>query len=61
VKPSSEAQNFEMAARQYASSHRVKISSIKELRQNTEEGSTLEILFDLKDEAGQQALTYKTA
>ena len=38
-------------------SKRVKIKSIKELRQKTDEGSTLEVIFDLKS----SGLTYKTA
>jgi hypothetical protein len=35
----------------------VPITSIKELRQNTEEGSTLEVIFNIKD----SGLSYKTA
>lgn len=42
-------------------SKRVRISSMTELRQKTDEGSTLEVFFDLKDEQGQQLLNYKTA
>lgn len=50
-----------MAAKQYSLSKRLKINSIKELRQNTDEGSTLEIIFDLKNENGDKLINYKTA
>ena len=49
--------NLEMTARHYQSSKRVKIHSIKELRQSTEDGSTLEVFFDLSG----SGLSYKTA
>lgn len=45
-----------MAARQHALSKRITIESIKQLRQNTQEGSTLEVIFNT-----QGLLTYKTA
>lgn len=51
------AENYDMASRQHMGSKRMKVSSNKELRQKTDEGSTLEVIFDLKG-SGQ---TYKTA
>ena len=50
-----------MAARQHMISKRVRISSITQLRQNTELGSTLEVFFDLNDNNGNQLISYKTA
>ena len=38
---------YEMAARQYMVSKEVEVHSIKELRQNTDEGSTLEVVLSL--------------
>lgn len=46
-----------MAIRQYISGKDVPIKSMQELRQNKENGSTLEAVFDLKD----SGLSYKTA
>lgn len=46
-----------MSARHHIASRRVKIENIRELRQNTDDGSTLEVTFDLKD----SGVEYKTA
>lgn len=50
-----EGKSFELAAKQHMMTKRVRIESIKELRQNTVDGSTLEVFFDTT------GLTYKTA
>lgn len=56
-----EGLSFEMAARQYQSTQRVVIKQISELRQKTDEGSTLEVVFDLVGSDQNQLLTYMTA
>lgn len=48
---------YEMSARQFEQTQRVKITSIKELRQLNDEGSTLEVTFDLSG----TSLGYRTA
>jgi sulfite reductase alpha subunit-like flavoprotein len=54
--------SLSMAARQLSISKRIHIASIKEVRQNTEEGSTLEVIFSLRgdDENSSNLLDYKT-
>lgn len=59
--PEDPSVNYEMAARQHLISKRVNITSIKQLRQDTGEGSTLEALFDLCDKDGKQLVDYTTA
>mmetsp|Transcript_13213 Transcript_13213/g.20609 ORF Transcript_13213/g.20609 Transcript_13213/m.20609 type:complete len:97 (-) Transcript_13213:989-1279(-) len=49
--------DYDMAARQHQVSQRVPISTVSQLRQDTKEGSTLELFFDLSF----SSLKYKTA
>lgn len=48
---------FDMNMRNYLNSKEIPIKKITQLRQKTDMGSTLEVVFDLKD----TGLTYKTA
>ncbi len=48
---------YEMAAKQYLSAKDLPIKHIVQLRQNLDEGSTLEVSYDLKD----SGMTYETA
>eukprot|EP00347_Sterkiella_histriomuscorum_P023964 403332775 len=48
---------YEMASKQYIIAKEIQIKQIIQLRQNLDEGSTLEVTYDLKD----TGLTYKTA
>jgi hypothetical protein len=46
-----------LTSKQFNNAREISIKSIEQLRQNTNEGSTLEIVYDLKG----TGLTYKTA
>ena len=48
---------YEMTVRHIMASKRLEITEIKELRQSTQDGSTLEVTFDLKN----SGLSYSTA
>lgn len=58
MNPEEETKNhYDMNMRNYMTSTDLPVKSIKQLRQNTEQGSTLEVVFDLQN----TGLKYNTA